>query len=122
MESNGWKTEIDNVHNGNNTQNIDGYAAHCGKPPTFYGYKLNQPIGRVTANFEGSGKAILNFGNCWYMGQTKVYMNYMEIASAEALNNSEVKFDYKFGDVLKLEEQNMGIIKLNSLKLTCNGT
>ena len=119
MESNGWKMEIDNA---NNNEII---AGHCGPPltpPTFYGYKLDQPIGRVTANFEGSGKAILNFGNCWYMGQTKVYMNYMEIASAEALNNSEVKFDYKFGDVLKLEEQNMGIIKLNSLKLTCNGT
>ena len=98
------------------------YRAHsmvCQTPPSFWGYQSGPTVGHVEATFSGSGVAQLNFGNCHSMGLTKVYLNDQEIGSAlpnEIQKN--ITFDYKKGDILKLTEESMGIIKISSLTLS----
>ena len=74
----------------------------------------------VSATFEGSGTATLDFGNCYTHGITRVYLNSKIIGSALPNTISvTTNIKYKPGDVLKITEEDMGIIKINSLKLTC---
>ena len=78
--------------------------------------------GFVEATFRGSGNAILGFGNCCdkCRGVTNVYLNGRLIGSAGPHQNSQVNFKYKGGDILRVTEQN-GVIRINSLKLNCQG-
>ena len=90
--------------------------------PTFFGYKHGRELGRISAEFKGTGSAILNFGNCWKYGVTKAYLNNIMISSAAKGQNSiVVSFDYKPKDTLKLEEVESGVIKINALQLSCKG-
>ena len=96
----------------------DEWAAGCGGYNTFWAYTNAAPVGYVSAIFKGSGIATLNFGNCWKKGITKVYLNGQVVGSAGPFQSSVVaRFNYKSGDNLKIAEENMGIIKINSLKL-----
>ena len=96
----------------------DEWAAGCGGYNTFWAYTNAAPVGYVSAIFKGSGIATLNFGNCWKKGITKVYLNGNAVSSAGPFQSSVVaRFNYKSGDNLKIAEENMGIIKINSLKL-----
>ena len=70
--------------------------------------------------FAGSGKATLNFGNCYHQDRVTVYLNKKDIGHADAWTfEKEITFDYSNGDILTLKEHPMAIIKLNSLKLSC---
>ena len=74
--------------------------------------------GFVTATFKGSGRGTLDFGNCFTRGFTKVYLNGTLISSAGKNQKSKVvNFKYNKGDVLKINEEKTGIIKINSFKL-----
>ena len=118
MSSSGW---VIDVNNADNAKNNGIYQKLCGTS-TFWGYKFGGPVGRVTAVFRGSGKASLSFGECWFRGTTKVYLNNRQIGIATTRKVSVVvHFDYTPGDTLKLEEEGAGIIKINYLKLTCTG-
>ena len=118
MEMNGWTTDI---NNGDTAYNNWIYSSLCGDS-TFWGYNYLWPIGSVSAVFKGSGKARLNFGACSLYGTTKVYLNNRQIGIAQKRKLDVVtNFQYKKGDILKLEEEGMGIIKINSLKLACTG-
>ena len=105
--------------------NVDGapdqdakFATLCNKPDTFWGYDYGSAVGYVEATFIGSGKGTLDFGNCYSSGETKVFLNDVEIDKAGANEKSKViTFDYNCGDTLKLTEEPIGIIKVNSLKL-----
>ena len=110
MKNGGW---IDNgIESG-----ID-YAHLCGGYETFWGYRFDTDIGYVKASFKGVGTGTLDFGNCYYYGKTRVYLNNKRIAEAGPFHTSEViRFNYKKGDVLKITEEEMGIIKINSFKL-----
>ena len=110
MEVGGWI--INAPHQSNE------WAKGCGGYNTFWGYTNAAPVGYVSATFKGSGIATLNFGNCWKKGITKVYLNGQVVGSAGPFQSSVVaRFNYKSGDNLKIAEENMGIIKINSLKL-----
>ena len=99
----------------------------------FWGYHYGCPIGGVSAQFEGSGTATLNFGSCYYSivrGQTastKVFLNEKLIKTAvlttpAIIVSEEVTFEYNRGDVLKIEEWGTYTVTINSLKLTkCKG-
>ena len=96
----------------------NAYSAGCGGYNTFWAYRLGTPVGYVEATFKGSGIATLNFGNCYHHGITKVYLNGQPINSAGPNHSSVVtRFNYKSGDILKVAEENMAIVKINSLKL-----
>lgn len=106
MESNGWRTI--------NVKNTEGYDSQCGTA-TFYGFGRSPT--RVSATFNGVGKATLRFGNCFSSGTVHAYLNDAQISSAAAnVKNKLVTFQYGPGDTIKLT--NDGIMKINSLKLS----
>ena len=115
MEAGGWITS------GAPHQEAQ-YAAGCGGYNTFWAYSVGAPVGFVTATFKGTGNGLLNFGNCFTRGKgmTNVYLNGQRIGSANANQNSEINFKYNKGDILKITEEWVGIIKINSLQL-CHG-
>ena len=63
----------------------------------------------------------LGFGNCVKSSVVNVYLNGQLIGSAGPNQNSHVKYMYKGGDILRITEENFGIIKINSLQLSCQG-
>ena len=115
MEKNGWDFDITD-------SNDPKFTAECGTS-AWYGYNYGPVIGSLTAIFVGSGKATLNFGNCYTAGRVTVYLNGRDIAYAVAYTfEQEVTFDYSSGDILTIKEHPMAIIKLNSLKLSCTNS
>ena len=115
MKEGGWRVNGAPEHS-----NV--YAIYCDVPNTFWGYKYHSATGFVEATFKGSGRATLDFGNCYnFGGVVKVYLNAHEIGEADKLELSKViSFHYSKGDVLNITEEFKGyggIIKINSLKL-----
>ena len=105
----GWKIDAPDQNK--------GYGQECLKTNTFWGYKHKSEVGSVETTFQGSGKATLNFGNCYEGGTTKVFLNEREIGKAGRYEYPEVSFNFKKGDTLKLIEVDSGIIKINSLDI-----
>ena len=119
MKNGGWIVYVRAVPN-------EIYAAkkYCDGYNTFWGYKNGAEIGYVKATFKGSGAGTLDFANCYLQGKTRVYLNNRRIAEAGhcigtciGQKSEVVSFNYKKGDVLKITEEDFGIIKINSLKL-----
>ena len=74
--------------------------------------------GFVTATFKGSGRGTLDFGNCIYTnGHTNMFLNDKMIAIGVKEKSEVETFEYKRGDVLKIEGVYGGMIKINSFKL-----
>ena len=118
MRSNGW---VIDVNNADNPRKNGIYTTLCGAS-SFWGYKFGLPVGRVSTTFKGSGKASLSFGECWFTGTTKVYLNNRQIGIASSRKlGVVVHFEYTQGDILKLEEEGAGIIKIDTLRLKCTG-
>ena len=114
MEEGGWRVD------GAREDSI-GFALYCVLTDSFWGYNFDT-TGFVEATFNGSGRATLDFGNCYDKGGVvKVYLNADEIGVAAKLEISKViSFNYSRGDVLNITEEYKGeggIIKINSLKL-----
>ena len=111
MEDYGWNVEVDYHNVGDkNKEN----QRNCGVD-TFYGYKGGNRVGSVSAAFKGSGKGLLQYGNCYKTGFVVVSLNDIEIdrtkANAASGYSIYVSFQYKRGDVIKIEEQESAIIK-----------
>ena len=112
MKNSGWKFDV------SHSKDLR-YVGECGTS-TWYGYKYGPAMGSVTAILVGSGKATLNFGNCYHGGSVAVYLNQKNIGHADAYTpNQEITFDYSHGDNLTIKESLMAIIKLNSLNFSC---
>ena len=110
MIRNGWKIDA--------TFSMDTKYLSCGDK-TWYGYSYGQSVGSLQATFRGRGRAELCYGNCYRQGQVVVYLNDEEISRAEAYSKmKEVSFNFSKDDILLIKEINVGIIKLNSLKLS----
>ena len=117
MVKNGWNADLD-YSNGN-----DWNKAHerdC-STDTFYGYRGGNLVGSVSANFKGSGRGALSYGNCYKTGYVMVSLNGVEIGRSTSNSQDSVKFQYRRGDVLKIEEHDTAIIKLFSLDLQNGG-
>ena len=120
MITNGWAICVDN---GDTAAHNLRYEKTCTSRNVagFWGYIYGCPIGGVKAQFAGTGRATLDFGACHYKGSVKVYLNEKVIETTTQLTKT-VTFVYKRGDVLKIEEWGMSIVKINSFKLTeCKG-
>ena len=114
MKEGGWRVDGAPEHESD-------YAWYCASN-SFWGYKYHSAIGFVEATFKGSGRATLDFGNCYDQGGVvKVYLNADEIGeAAESEFSKVISFNYSRGDVLNITEEYKGeggIIKINSLKL-----
>ena len=111
MKEGGWIVDEAMEHD-------KSFSANCGGHGTFWGYKKGWAAGFVEATFKGSGRGTLDFGSCYKGGITKVYLNGRPIAHARGNHQSAiVSFKYKRGDVLKVKEEQTGIMKINSFKL-----
>ena len=117
MENNGWSFDI-------NSHESSTYIDTCGAHNTWYGYTYPGD-GTITATFTGSGTATLDYGNCFtdtnHNGKVNVHLNgnLIDVANTNTASK-QIKFDFSPKDVLLLSET-VGIIKLNSLKLSCKG-
>ena len=73
----------------------------------------------------GTGKAVLEFGNCSPDGKVVAYKNFHEIKSVFYQSDAKVVFDFQDNDLLTIEEQSeswtTGAIKFKSLDfLSCS--
>ena len=117
METNGWEVSA-----------TAGYPSEannvCMAGGTWYGFTGGSTIGSISATFIGSGRATLDFGNCYNNGLVTVYVNEIEVARASEtypeITSVQATFDFTPGDVLRISED-FAIIKLNSLHITCSG-
>ena len=70
----------------------------------------------------GSGRASLDFGNCWNRGQVSAYLNDEKIATAGESTEATVEFAFHEGFVLKIVEHDTSIIQFNGFSVTeCSG-
>ena len=118
MENNGWFFDIER-------HVLDKFKDTCGMHNTWYGFS-HTGDGKITATFTGSGTATLDYGNCFtdsnFNGKVNVYLGGKLIDVANMNTPSrQITFDFSALEVLLLSETDVGIIKLNSLKLSCKG-
>ena len=115
MEVKGWLFDIN--YDIPSDLPYDLLSACGGK--AWYGFK-HPGIGKISATFAGMGTATLGYGNCYTGGQTNIFLNGRLIDAAERNTPStQITFDFSPGDVLLINEDDTGIIKLNSLTLKC---
>ena len=121
MEKNGWVFDI--LHH-----NDKDFISSCGSSDTWFGYSKSgiqsqdYGDGWLSATFSGSGTVTLDYGNCHSSGNVSVYFNgNLKDTSSSNSPSQKILLDYSPSDVLLLEETSEGIIKLNSLTLSCKG-
>ena len=73
----------------------------------------------------GTGKAVLEFGNCSRDGKVVAYKNFQEIKSVYYQSDAKVVFDFQDNDLLTIEEESeswtSAAIKFKSLDfLSCS--
>ena len=119
MENNGWSFDI--AYN-----KPVRYKEICSTDNTWYGYTETPDDGKIATTFTGWGTATLDYGNClvgaYDRGTVNVLLNDKLIDLAQKNTGStQITFDFYPKDVLLLKGTLGGVIKLNSLKLTCQG-
>ena len=99
---------------------IEWFKNRC---ENWYGYEDASAIGSIKTTLSGTGRAKLNFGNCYKSGNVKVFLDNTEIAAASGDEKSKtVEFAYSDGNELKLTED-FAIIVFNSFEvLSCTHT
>ena len=120
MRQNGWVFE--NKSSGLQTR-LGPYHEDC-KTTTFYERGLTS----VSAVFQGSGSATLDFGNCLFNGVVEVLLydhhnvtNATKIAVAQGSEESKsVEFDFQGGSILEIRTD-FGIVALNRMVISCGG-
>ena len=113
MQKNGW------TWSGNDFRvNDPFYLSHCSRyGKSWYGYAYGNAIGTIAATFQGSGSAVLSYGNCYGDGDVIVSLNGNEISRIWGLLfEKEISFGFAKGDILEVKEH-LGIIKLNAFKI-----
>ena len=111
MEENGWEFHISHWDK-------TKFADICGTD-TWYGFYNGDAFGSISANFNGRGFGILQFGNCWAHKEVSVYLNGNKIGYALGnVKRKEIQFHFEPVDKLKVAEDG-AIIKLHSLSITC---
>lgn len=88
----------------------------------FHARKTGNGVGVASKTLRGSGKAELEYGNCWDAGKVNVYLNGKMISSASPLTRSKrVKFKFGAGDKLEVkDEEGNAVVQLIRLKLECD--
>ena len=117
MERNGW-----NVHTNSETYSSEkcDSSVNMGINNTWYGFFSEAAVGSVSTILIGSGRARLVYGNCFSQNKVSVHLNAAEISSAQGDEIQSICFNYKDGDILKIQEDE-AVIKLHSFTLDCSG-
>ena len=119
MEENGWRFK----HIGQTVSRAGVRDDKCGSG-SWYGWKnydANE-AGSLSVTFVESGSGTLTFGNCWGQDTVDVYFDGEKISSAK-VNELEQKasFEFKEKNTLELRTEGKGIMKINSLEISCSG-
>ena len=102
-------------------QDMAFLSDRCGDDTWFGKYLVpRHAAGSVKVSFKGSGNATLVFGNCWDSGGVISYLNVNTLAHAKANEFKTVSFPFTIGDILKIIEEGIAIIKLKSFLVQCN--
>ena len=116
MESSGWVFDVENSMN----LQVGKHHKTCGGD-TWYGWTFGSATGYISLVLEGSGLAILNYGNCNKQGVVNVFLNDDLVSSVNAsVKNALINILFSNGDVLKVTEDS-AIIKLNYFEIKCTG-
>ena len=119
MENNGWYFQ--NVED-NDRSDSSNRGARC-SGNSWFGWKTPtaQGVASMAAVFTGSGSAKLQVENCWIIGQVIIYLDNKTIATIKSgTKNETVSFEFSAGSILNITTRH-GIVKLNSLEMTCRG-
>ena len=118
MQKNGW-TWSGNDFRANDPNYVGPHLkADCSRyNKSWYGYAYGNAIGTIAATFQGSGSAVLNYGNCYHSGEVIVSLNGNELSRVWGfVFEKEISFGFAKGDILEVKETS-GIIKLNTFKI-----
>ena len=90
---------------------------------SWHGYRNGNGVATLSKVLRSSGKATLDYGNCWNAGKTNVYLNGKKIDSASPLTGSKtVVFACKAGDKLELkDEEGNAVIQMSKLTVCGSG-
>ena len=96
----------------------DEHYGKCRDDNSWYGYGGGRSI---QTNLIGYGRARLDFGNYYYNGNVRAFLNGNEIGKATANELSkEIEFDFNNGDTLELKEFSDASIRFNNFTvLSC---
>ena len=95
----------------------------CGSK-TWYGWKNSdtKEAGSVSVTFVESGSGTLTYGNCWGQDTVDVYFKGEKISSANVHQlEQKTSFDFNEKTTLEIRTEGKGILKINSLEITCSG-
>ena len=119
MEDNGWRFK----HIGQTVSRAGVRDQNCGSD-TWYGWKnydANE-AGSVSVTFVESGSGTLTYGNCWGQDMVDVYIDGEKISSAKVHElQQKASFDFKEKTTLEIRTEGKGIMKINSLEISCSG-
>ena len=125
MSENGWNIMV-KCDNSPDEENVDvcgseaDYDDQCGSEKNWYGWSPAS-VGKITAYLKGSGNLTLDFGNCNTNGKVKVYLdNDLKATAPENTDSIIESFNFTQGSLLEIEEE-VGIIRLNSIAFECKG-
>ena len=92
---------------------------------SWFGWKNGGGSSSISTTLHGSGKAILDFGNCnkdWRdMNYVSAYKNDIELASVGHSATHKVEFQFSDGDVIKIKAFGFAIIQFDDLKIELQG-
>ena len=103
---NGWQT---------NSTELNHHRANCDADNTLSGWAPKTPVGAIYTTFQGTGTAVLSFGNCFSQGTVKALLNGNIICEAMPGEKKEVSFDYSVGNELVIVEYGASVWKLHSI-------
>ena len=120
--SNGW-----NVKMGAYKSNDQDPLANSLCSGVFHAWSSGPEVGYVNRTMQGSGTAVLTFGNCWNKGTVSVYVTQqgapprlLSNASPDTINQ-RATFEFTDGDVLVVKDEGANsVVWIKSLVITCN--
>ena len=119
MEENGWTFK--NIGQTFLRRHLSLQETQC-ESETWYGWKTSDDPGIVSVTFVESGQVTLTYGNCWGQDTVDVLLNSTMISSAHANDlKKKVSFEFTEGTTLDIKTVGNGIVKLDSLDITCSG-
>ena len=90
---------------------------------SWFGWKKADAVGSISTTLYGNGRATLQYANCNTQGMVVVYLNDAQIFVHAHTQTVETKeFEFFDGDVVKISEENSGVIQFNDLSISgCSG-
>ena len=121
MAKNGWTFK--NIGQTYTRSSLRSDRPECDSA-SWFGWKTSQHDGpgMISVTFVEFGKGTLTYGNCWGQDTVEVLFKgtIISTASVNELSKS-VNFEFTEGSTLDIRTSGNGIVKLDSLDISCSG-